>query len=440
MTSKNPNIIPVVVNYGVKVNPSNVPEEIKRENEKIRKAVMDNMKVMGFQNTAGGGILVSEVMHTGIPTDNFWEYMDDGKLGRDASTFYTPAPTPFLVNHNTGGEYSDVVGRGSNLHAEYIKRTVDHTKGKATGYIKVGTYIPPTSMIGNERTIDLINARQIVNLSASAISVKENNKCSICGENYFGPDHSHFRGEVYKGKVCIRQIYGPRRFREYSSVPGNPGDMDAILREMSIIQDSLGSSEIDHEYLIDTSGLSSIVTYDAHKVYSLGDTEPGENPTSDKETMMDEKMREFLEKKDAQIGTLVDSVKGMVANIAEMTAIVVKTIDRIAIGDQEGKGKEEDLSKDSGKPEGPESKDKEMNEATRAKLDALESTLATVADGLKSVTEAVALLAKASEKPEEGTDDKNKKKDEAESKDKGKDDDQAKEKDQKPKRSLRDLM
>ena len=77
MTNKNPNIIPVVVNYGVRVNPNNVPEEIKRENEKIRKAVMDNMKIMGFQNTAGGGILVSEVMHTGIPTDNFWEYMDD---------------------------------------------------------------------------------------------------------------------------------------------------------------------------------------------------------------------------------------------------------------------------------------------------------------------------------------------------------------------------
>ena len=386
---------PVIVNYGVKVNPKDLARDIVAENDRLRSVAFDTLKRMNFTNIKGGAIIVSEVLHTGIPTDNHWQYMEKD-LADSVASFYTPGFTPFLLNHNNGVNPTmlvtrDVLGTGTNMYAEYVSRMVEHPKGTATGYVKVATFIPPYSQHDGAPLIDLIGNRQIMHLSASATMKPEDNICSICNKEYFAEDHSHKAGRIYKGNMCIRQVYRPR-FREYSAVPGNPGDLGATLREMSIIQDSLyGAADEGYDFIVSSDTQSSMVIYDTVKVFAPGGIGGGQTQPQHKEKKMDEaKILELLTENTKQVGVVVGVVKDAVTSMVAMTTGLAALLPQKA---------EPAAPAKSAEPAEPV-KDSVTKEAFDTKIGEVETTIKDFGTSLTTISDIVkALSAKLEQQP-----------------------------------------
>ncbi len=392
---------PIIVNYGVKVNPSDLPKDIVQENERLRAVALDTMKRMNFQNTKNGAVIVSEVLHTGIPTENNWEYMSRG-LSDAARTFYFPNFTPFLLNHNNGSQKTgqqDIVGKGVNIHAEYISRNTEHPKGIATGYIKVATFIPEHSTHDRVKVIDLIGSRQIMHLSAGAVTKPDDNVCSICSKGYFAEDHTHKAGKVYKGQMCIRQMYNPR-FREYSAVPGNPGDIGATLREMSVIQDSLYGAPAEdfsgYDFIVSSDMASSLVVYDTGKIYSLGGIRTDDS-TLQTEKEKDMELKEILDLIKAntdQVSTMVGLVKTTVDSFGTVAATLTEKLASIGTVPVVDTAPTTPATQTTTEP--VVTKD----EATEKKIADLEATMAAMGETLKTVNDGLsALMAKVGGEP-----------------------------------------
>ena len=218
-----------ILNYGFDLG-AEVPKYAVKEDEDILKIVEE---IVTKNNFGRGGLIVSEVMHTGLTNFNNRKYMEKG-MEASVKTFYYPHPTPFLLHHDSGEYGTPVIAVGSNIHSEFIKRRVDTVTGPASGYVKVATFIPETMMLGNQKAIDILRSRQIYSLSIGARVSDENYVCSICGKSVYDEECDHIPGRMYEGKKCEAHVYNPL-FREYSAVY-NPSDINAVIRRMDVLE------------------------------------------------------------------------------------------------------------------------------------------------------------------------------------------------------------
>lgn len=235
-----------IVNYGSEVT---APDSMKREDNDIVKKV----KAVAEQSNMGkGAVIVSEVMHTGLPNLNFRRYRKEG-IGKATQTFYTPYYTPFLMHHESGGGGlftggdPNLISIGANIYAKYSPKKTETYSGMADGYIKVGTFISDTASIGGQNAIEAIQSRQILTLSIGSKVSDENYRCSICGVSRYGEDScDHVAGQEYDGEISYHDVFSPW-FKEYSAVY-KPADVGAIIRRMDI-DDAEG--DVNEEVIID---------------------------------------------------------------------------------------------------------------------------------------------------------------------------------------------
>ena len=226
-----------------------------------------------------------------------------------------------------------------------------------------------------------------MHLSAGAITKAEDNICSVCSKGYFSEDHTHKAGKVYKGQMCIRQMYNPR-FKEYSAVPGNPGDIGATLREMSLIQDSLYGSRPDefegYDFIVSSDMASSLIVYDTGKIYSLGGirTDDFTLPSGKEKDMELKELLDLIKANTDQVSTMVGLVKTTVDSFGTVAATLTEKLS--AIGTVEP-------------PATPPATEPVVvkDEAMEKKVVDLEATIATMSESLKTVTDGLsALMAK----------------------------------------------
>ena len=251
-----------IVNYGVDMTQDNLPDAIKREDERL---MARGREIISAHNMGKGAIMVSEVLHAEVPTLNNWRYMEKG-LADAVPSFYKNGFTPFLMHHDDGVDtpISAPLAIGSNIYGEYIKRDVDHPMGKAKGYVKVVTFVPDSAMVKGERAIDLMQARRISALSAGSQVSMDNRFCSICGKNIHSEECTHSVGRIYDGRKAVIDMYNPR-FNEYSAVY-SPGDIIAQIRRVDITDSTRGTPE---ETIVDVN-LSPIHAsfYDSSKIFT----------------------------------------------------------------------------------------------------------------------------------------------------------------------------
>lgn len=234
-----------IVNYGTSAKVQ-VPSYAKREDDAILAIAKD---IVVNQGMGKGAMIVSEVMHTGLRNQNFREYAAKG-MDVACRTFYEPHFTPFLMHHEMGGGGllgggdPKLVSVGTNLIAQFTKKTVETPVGTANGYVKVGTFISEASKIGDLRAIDAIQARQLMTLSIGARVSDEDYTCSVCGLSRYDDECEHTLGKEYDGKICFVNVRNPF-FREYSAVY-NPSDINAVIRRMDVEESANGRPVEEH--------------------------------------------------------------------------------------------------------------------------------------------------------------------------------------------------
>jgi hypothetical protein len=223
-----------IINYGTGVN-VDIPAYAKREDDALMKSARD---IVEAQNMGMGGIIVSEVMHTDLANLNNRIYVQKG-LVEAVKTFYQPHYTPFLMHHNSGGGLfssgdPSLVSVGTSILSKMIRRKVETATGIASGYVKVATFVPETSMIGNQKALDTLQSRQVMTLSIGSRINDEDYKCSICENSLYSDDCEHTVGQTYEKEKCYAMVHNPL-FREYSAVY-TPADINALVRRMDIME------------------------------------------------------------------------------------------------------------------------------------------------------------------------------------------------------------
>ncbi|HQO03299.1 MAG TPA: hypothetical protein PLI62_13625 [Spirochaetota bacterium] len=224
-----------ILNYGFGIDVNSPRTATKEDSSIIAKA----QKIVDSMSMGKGAIIVSEVLHTDLPNLNHRRYSAKG-MPEAVQSFYNPQPTPFLMHHNdgTGGLLSDgapdLVSVGTNLVAEFFRKKVETPNGTATGYVKVGTFVPENAMVGTQNAIELVQSRRLLGLSIGA-SVSDNNyRCSICGKSLYDSECEHRPGGIYDNVRCYADIYKPF-YREYSGVY-RPSDVFAMIRRMDVAE------------------------------------------------------------------------------------------------------------------------------------------------------------------------------------------------------------
>ena len=315
-----------IINYGVDMTADKLSDTIKEEDERLMKAGRETVDRLGMGK---GALMVSEVLHTGVPTNNHWRYMQQG-LSDAVGSFYKQSLTPFLMHHNDGANdlaVNSAIAIGSNVYAENIIRDVVHPAGNAQGYVKVVTFIPKDSMVGNEKALDLIQSRRLMALSVGATVASHNFLCSICGKSVRSSDCEHSPGRVYDGRKMIIDIYNPR-FIEYSAVY-DPADIVATIRRVDLC-DSSGSST-ENETIVDQNPYPLHLSFfDSKKVFASASI-PQETTSMDLNDILklesQGKLRDAilamgteLKHRDEIIGTLSDTVVSLTKTKDSVTA------------------------------------------------------------------------------------------------------------------------
>lgn len=270
----------IISNYTAKMGNSGLGQEVIAEDEAIMKKARS---IVSSGNFGKGAIIVSEVLHTDVPTSNGWAYSSSG-INSHVGSFYTPAYTPFLMHHNdgSGGFFSEgdasLISVGTNLFAKYINKDVNlGSRGVAKGYVKVATFIPEDREIAGSKVINLIQARNLMQLSVTSRTAKENHKCNICNKPYHGEDCDHKVFQLYEmedgtTKQCFINLFKPR-FTEYSAVY-DPADIDAQIRRMEMMDSEDGIyrqfGQLSHH-----DG-AHIMVYDSQTFYSSTNLNSGE--------------------------------------------------------------------------------------------------------------------------------------------------------------------
>lgn len=254
-----------ILNYGFDLG-AEVPKYAAKEDDDLLKIAESVIRDHSFGR---GALIVSEVMHTGLTNFNNRKYMEKG-MDSSVISFYKPHPTPFLMHHDSGGDFGPpVVSVGSNLHSNFIKRRIETATGPASGYVKVATFIPESAVVGNQNAIELLKSRRLFSLSIGARVADENYVCSICGKSLYDQDCDHISGKLYEGKKCEAHVYNPL-FREYSAVY-NPSDINALVRRMDVLEGE--GSESDKILVVDSynpEGYAHLYEDFGKSVYNLG--------------------------------------------------------------------------------------------------------------------------------------------------------------------------
>jgi len=260
-----------ILNYGVGINVQ-APDHAAREDSAIIREVT---KIVESMKMGKGAVIVSEVAHTDLPNLNYAIYPKKG-MDKAVKTFHTPYPTPFLMHHadGEGGLLSDgdkeLLSVGTNLLAKFINKETETPAGKASGYVKVGTFVPNESMIGNSTSaISALQSRRLLTVSMGASFRKDNVYCSICEEKLYSEECEHERGGSYDNNICYGVMYHPV-FREYSAVY-RPADMGALVRRMDVI-DAEGNAIDNDGWLLEQSAAAcNLSIYEtASGVYGVG--------------------------------------------------------------------------------------------------------------------------------------------------------------------------
>ena len=269
-----------IVNYGTSINPD-VPKYAKMEDNALIKIASG---IIEEKNMPKGAIIVSEVMHTDLVNFNNRSYVQKG-LPEAVKSFYFPHYTPFLMHHEMGGGFMggnpDLVSVGTNLIAQMYRRKVETPTGVASGYVKVATFVPETSMVGNQNAIDALQSRQLMTLSIGSRVSDEDYRCSICNKSLYDEECDHSPGREYDGEKCHAKVYNPL-FREYSAVY-NPSDINAVVRRMDVME---GEGYIEgEEHQVDKNYGGYVAIYDTmNRVYpsvDIGALTRGESSDTD---------------------------------------------------------------------------------------------------------------------------------------------------------------
>jgi hypothetical protein len=176
-----------------------------------------------------GGIAIAQVIFTDLMNFNFRKFRKD-KIEQSAKTFYDPVYTPFLMHHDQEG-YNREVPVGRNIFAKYISRKIETDRGVASGYIKVVTFIPKDSKLGDQTAIDAMKSRLILGVSMGASIPREHYLCSVCGNSLMSSDCDHTPGMVYDGDICCIDTVSPFRFKEYSGVH-TPAEVESMIKRL----------------------------------------------------------------------------------------------------------------------------------------------------------------------------------------------------------------
>ena len=309
-----------VLNYGIDVTPDNLPANIKEEDDRL---ITRGREIKDKLNLGKGSLIVSEVLHSEIPTFNNWVYKEEG-LADSVRSFYTPQPTPFLMHHDDGSYgNSDVVTIGPTIYAEYIKRVTDHPMGKSAGYVKVVTFIPDQVKLGDMKAIDSIQSRRVISLSVGSSVNRRDKKCNICGLSISDQECEHIAGRTYDGKVCYSDLYNPR-FTEYSGVY-DPANVLAAIRRMDHA-DSTQQRELLNDAVDFATTRGYLNIYDDAKIHSLSGIPSTTKENCDMELKdilkleSSEKLSDALDiiskelkSRDIIIGQLSDTIKTLAA-------------------------------------------------------------------------------------------------------------------------------
>ena len=222
-----------IVNYPKSISPK-MKTTVTTEDDELLKQAKERVDEMNFGR---GALIISEVLHTDLANLNNRVYKKKG-MAESVQSFVDPYPTPFIMHHDLGGGGMfgggdpKLLSNGSNVVANYYSRRTETVNGIASGYVKVGTFIPNSAMIGNQRVIDAIQSRQLYALSIGASVQEANHRCSICGNPIYSEECDHRTGQIYDGVKCLAEIYNPL-FKEYSAVY-NPSDVVAAIRRMDL--------------------------------------------------------------------------------------------------------------------------------------------------------------------------------------------------------------
>jgi hypothetical protein len=367
-----------ILNYGFDLG-SEVPKYAVKEDDDLLKLAEG---IVTKQSFGRGALIISEVMHTGLTNFNNRKYMEKG-MDNSVVSFYHPHPTPFLMHHDSGGDFGPpVVAVGTNITASFIKRRVETATGSASGYVKVATFVPEAAVVGGQNAIELLKSRRLFSLSIGARVADENYICSICGKSLYDSECDHISGRLYDGKKCEAHVYNPL-FREYSAVY-NPSDINALVRRMDVLEGE--NTDEDKILVVDSyipSGYAHIYENLGKSVHSLGGigtNEKAGNVMGDNlkdPSMTDSEVNDLLNKyvkmlgdKDTlnttiakQLSEALDTIDSLKSEINSMTAELndlkskneeiegklKEAEDKLAKKDEETeKGDEKKTEKDSG--------------------------------------------------------------------------------------------
>ena len=255
-----------IVNYANNISPK-MKTTVTSEDEAILARARE---VSSEMNLGRGAMIVSEVLHTDLTNLNNRSYKSKG-MQEAANSFVSPYPTPFLMHHEMGGSGMfgggdpKLLSIGTNIVANYYKRRVETHAGIASGYVKVGTFIPEIAVINGTRAIDAIQNRLLYALSIGAMVSESNHVCSICGKPFASEECEHRPGQIYEGVKCVSEIYNPI-FKEYSAVY-SPSDIVAGIRRMDLNESSQDSLLSTQEMQVVDSG---VVSSEGLVIYEFG--------------------------------------------------------------------------------------------------------------------------------------------------------------------------
>lgn len=260
-----------IVNY-----PSNLSQKMRTtvtaEDDSILASAREIAEKM---NLGRGAMIVSEVLHTDLTNLNNRSYKKKG-MEEAVKSFVSPYPTPFIMHHDMGGGGMfgggdpKLLSIGTNIVANYYARRTETANGLASGYVKVGTFIPEVAKIGETRAIDAIQSRLLFALSIGASITEANYRCSICGKPLYTEECEHYPGKLYEGVKCVAEVYSPV-FKEYSAVY-SPSDVVAAIKRMDLSEASNPLFATEH-YEADTGmDMCEMAIYDlGQKLYPSTD-------------------------------------------------------------------------------------------------------------------------------------------------------------------------
>ena len=149
-----------IVNYGFNIRTKMDADQQKEDDALIKAA----RSIITNHNFGKGAVMITEAYHTDLANANNYIYTSEN-MDKLIKSFYDPFMTPFQCFHNDIGK-----AIGTNIGAKFIRKPVALSRGVASGYGKLATFIPETSTFEDEPAIDLIQSRRFMAVSIGSKS------------------------------------------------------------------------------------------------------------------------------------------------------------------------------------------------------------------------------------------------------------------------------